>query len=76
MFRVPDNRPNERTSKGEQPYQDDRERLAQNEAEEADEAPNLDEQDPDESEGNTRRRLETEAGERFARIANDERNQT
>ena len=76
MFRVPDNRPNERTSKGEQPYQDDRERFAQGETEEQDDAAQLDEQVGDESVANGRRRLESEAEERFEQIADRKRQRT
>lgn len=72
MFRVPDNRPNDRTTKGEQPYQDDRERFSQGEADEQEDA-QLDEQNPDESAAGTRRRLEREASERFDEIAEENR---
>ena len=63
-YRVPDNRPNDRVEKGEQPYTDDRETMSQQEAKLEDQAldNNGQEQDSDEK---RRARLETDAEESF-----------
>lgn len=69
MFRVPDNRPHERTTKGEQPFEDDRETLARNQEEIETEAEELGAPARMREAGGSERRLEKEAEARFAKIA-------
>jgi hypothetical protein len=68
MFRVPDSVPNERTTKGEQPYEDERELMGQQEEDLQEEAERLGEEGEDEQEGGGIKRLEEEAEERLDKI--------
>jgi hypothetical protein len=72
-FRVPDNRPNDRVDKGEQPYADDRESMSQNEAEIQDQAPGQTDQDQESDEAR-RARLESEAEDRLKDVQKDRSN--
>jgi hypothetical protein len=65
MFRVPDSVPNERTTKGEQPYEDERELMGQQEEDLQEEAERLDEEGNAQQEGEGIKRLEEEAEERL-----------
>lgn len=68
-FREPDTRPNERTTKGEQPFKDAREQLAMNEA--ANRRDPIAEEQRDESEDERLARLEAEAEDRFEDVQED-----
>jgi hypothetical protein len=73
MFRVPDNRANERTTKGDQPYEDERETLAQNQDQIETEADEFAERAAQREPGESQRRLEEESQERFEEIAEQTR---
>lgn len=70
-FRTPDTVPNERTSKGEQPYKDNREEIAQKESGLRTEAEDFGESRKQESGGDRQARMESEAEERFEEIQED-----
>ena len=67
-YRTPDTVPNNRTEKGEQPYKDSREAMAQKDAQLHDIAESLEGQHQGESVQERRTRLESEAEERFESI--------
>ena len=67
-FRTPDTVPNERTTKGEQPYKDEREEMAQKESDLRTKAEELAESQKDESGGDSLARMESDAEERFEEI--------
>ena len=70
-FRTPDTVPNERTTKGEQPYKRDREELAQQEAAVHTRAEVPGESQQEHSKGDTRARMESDAEARFEEIQQD-----
>ena len=70
-FRTPDTVPNERTTKGEQPYKDNREEMAQKESALRTEAEELGEPRKQESGEDRRARMESDAEERFEEIQED-----
>ena len=73
-FRTPDTVPNDRTTKGEQPYKDEREAMAQKESDLRTKAEELGESQKDESAGDRRARMESDAEERFEEIQEDRSN--
>jgi hypothetical protein len=70
-YRTPDTVPNERVGQGEQPYKDNREAMAQKDAELQAEAEEYGEAHQRESAEDQRKRLEREAEKRFDEIQRD-----
>ncbi|HEX3302687.1 MAG TPA: hypothetical protein VHR64_07375 [Thermomicrobiales bacterium] len=73
-FRTPDTVPNERTSKGGQPYKDEREEMAQKESDLRTKAEDLGESQKNEPAGDRLARMESDAEERFEEIQEDRSN--
>jgi hypothetical protein len=73
MFREPDTRPNERTTKGEHPYKDDRETMGRQEEELQAEAERIGEEEREADEAGHVKHLEKDAEKRFEKIGRKER---
>ena len=70
-FRTPDTVPNERTTKGEQPYKDNREEMAQKESDLRTEAEEVGESRKQEPGEDRQAQMESDAEERFEEIQED-----